>query len=130
MAYSIFSRSALRHYQELALSSRLEAATPHALVSLLYEELIITLDVLKAATTNRPSPSPKPGSSAARASSILVSLEASLDFEQGGQLAQTLAGIYRTMQAELTFVIRHQDQARLAVLREGVTDLYQAWRQI
>ncbi len=122
MAYSIFSRSALRHYQELALSSRLEAATPHALVSLLYEELIITLDVLKAAITNRPS--------AARASSILVSLEASLDFEQGGQLAQTLAGIYRTMQAELTFVIRHQDQARLAVLREGVTDLYQAWRQI
>ena len=128
MAYSISSRSALRHYQDLALSSRLEAATPHALVSLLYEELIITLDVLKAATANRPSP--KPGSSAARASSILVSLEASLDFEQGGQLAQTLAGIYRTMQAELTLVIRHQDQARLAVLREGVTDLYQAWRQI
>ena len=119
MALSYPTRSALRHYQDLALSSRLEAATPHELVSLLYEELLVALDVLKASM-----------GSTARAASILVSLEASLDFEQGGQLARTLAGIYRAMQAELTLVMRHQDIGRLAVLREGVVDLFQAWRQI
>ena len=122
MALSYPTRSALRHYQDLALSSRLEAATPHELVSLLYEELLVALDVLKASMGSR--------HSAARAASILVSLEASLDFDQGGQLARTLAGIYRAMQVELTLVMRHQDIGRLAVLREGVVDLFQAWRQI
>jgi flagellar secretion chaperone FliS len=115
-------QSALRHYQELALSSRLESASPHEIVSLLYEELIGALDVLKVNATNR--------HASARASSILVSLEAGLDFEVGGKLASALASIYRSMHSELASIVRHNDQDRLARLREGIIDLFQAWRQI
>ncbi len=115
-------RSALRHYQELALSSRLEAASPHQLVSMLYEELIVALDILNASWPKLATPG--------QASSILIALEASLDFDQGGALALNLASIYRAMHSELTQAVRHQDQSRLGRLREGAAELYTAWQQI
>jgi flagellar secretion chaperone FliS len=115
-------------YQSLELASRVEGASPHALVGILYDELLRALDVLGAALRQGRDIAREP--SAARARSILTALSASLDFDQGGGVAQTLAGVYRAMALTLSEVITAKDAAKLSELRDGVATISESWRQL
>jgi flagellar secretion chaperone FliS len=115
-------------YKSLELASRVEGASPHALVAILYEELLRSLDVLGAALRQGRDLAREP--SAARARSILTALVASLDFDQGGGVAQTLAGVYRAMTRQLSEAIADQDNAKLSELRDGVTTIKESWAQL
>ena len=90
---------ARNQYKSLELASRVEGASPHALVGILYDELLRSLDVLGAALRQGREIAREP--SAARARSILMALSASLNFDQGGSVAQTLGGVYRAMTRQL-----------------------------
>ena len=117
-----------KRYQSLSLTSRIEAAGPHELVTILYEELIRALDVCRAAVTHA-----KPDAlraSSDRASSILVALAGSLDDERGGALAAQLSTIYASMQQELRMALQAGEPQRLEAIRRGVGDLLGAWSQI
>jgi flagellar secretion chaperone FliS len=115
-------------YKSLELASRVEGASPHALVAILYEELLRSLDVLGAALRQGRDLAREP--SAARARSILTALVASLDFDQGGGVAQTLAGVYRAMTRQLSEAIADQDNAKLNELRHGVATISESWRRL
>lgn len=120
--------AAQKHYQTLSVASRIEAASPHELVTILYEELIKALEVSRAALVQD-----KPDAlqmSRRRASSILVALDASLDVERGGALALSLAQIYRSMQKEIAAAVQARQAMRLDAVRKGVADLLGAWLQI
>jgi flagellar secretion chaperone FliS len=115
-------------YKSLELASRVEGASPHALVTILYEELLRSLDVLGAALRQERDLAREP--SAARARSILTALSASLDFDQGGGVAQTLGGVYRAMTRQLSEAIVDQDNAKLSELRDGVSAIKESWGQL
>jgi flagellar secretion chaperone FliS len=122
------SISAMRHYESLALSSRLLASNPHELVCVLYEELGRALDVARMALAqNQPETARKRFD---RARTILIALELGLEFAAGGDLARTLASIYKSMQRELARSIAEQDEAGLLALRNGVTQIHDSWRKI
>lgn len=117
-----------KHYQAVSLASRIEAASSHQLVSILYEELIRSLDVCCTAISQR-----KPDalrSAHTRAVSILLSLQGSLDVERGGALAASLSGIYQSMNAQLFKAVRSADMTKMVPLRQGVADLLEAWTSI
>jgi flagellar protein FliS len=120
--------AATGHYQALSIASRIEAASRHELVSILYEELVAAIDVTRAALVRQKPEAIQLGRS--RTSSILVALDASLDFERGGELARTLAQLYRAMQKELAEAVHVNQPDRLADVRGGVTDLLAAWKRI
>jgi flagellar secretion chaperone FliS len=90
--------------------------------------LLRSLDVLGAALRQGRDLAREP--SAARARSILTALVASLDFDQGGGVAQTLAGVYRAMTRQLSEAIADQDNAKLNELRDGVTTIKESWAQL
>jgi flagellar secretion chaperone FliS len=115
-------------YKSLELASRVEGASPHALVSILYDELLRALDVLGAALRQGRDIAREP--SAARARSILTALAASLDFDQGGSVAQTLAGVYRAMTLTLSEALTKGDAGKLSELRDGVATISESWRRI
>jgi flagellar secretion chaperone FliS len=115
-------------YKSLELASRVEGASPHALVAILYEELLRSLDVLGAALRQGRDLSREP--SAARARSILTALVASLDFDQGGGVAQMLAGVYRAMTRQLSEAIAQGDAAKLSELRDGVATIKESWARL
>ncbi len=117
-----------QHYRLVELSSRLESADPHKLVSILYEELLRSLDVMAAEL--RQGRTLVREKHADRACSILLTLSASLDFERGGDLSVTLDGVYRAMMAQLKLVIEKQDEAKLAELRMGAVGVSDAWNAI
>src|SRR3546814_7698537 len=79
--------------QSIDMTSRIEGASPHGLVAILFDELLKALDARTAAI--RRGDLGQRGTRQARALSILHGLEASLDFEKGGDIADGLAAIYR-----------------------------------
>jgi flagellar secretion chaperone FliS len=119
---------ASRRYQALALSSRLEAATPHELVGVLYDELGKALDVLVVVAKQGGCLRNDPH--ADRARTILLSLSAGLDLDQGGQLAATLATVYRAMVKTLTTAVAISDCQALIEIRSGITTLAESWQKI
>jgi flagellar secretion chaperone FliS len=119
---------AKNHYRSLDLVSRLEGATPHALVAILYEELLGSLDVIAAALRQGRDVSLEPH--VERARSILVALIGSLDFEKGGSLAPILAKVYRSMMGQLAIVVAEGDVEKLNALRDGVASVRDAWRRL
>lgn len=120
--------AASQQYQTLSIASRVEAASPHELVSILYEELVRALDVGRAALLQNKPDAARVGKE--RAWSILLALDASLDLERGGQLARSLASIYRSMQNELLVGFKAGDPDRIHTLRRSAADLLHAWAQI
>ena len=120
--------AASAHYRSLEIGSRIESADPHALVAMLYEELLLCLNILtmEAAGNGTLLASPH----AHRARGIVVSLRAGLDFESGGELAATLGGLYAALAAELEDRLADPDPLRFNELRAGVASLAAAWEAI
>ena len=119
---------ARNQYRSLELASRIEGASPHALVAILYEELLRSLDVLGAALRQGRDIGREAHSQRAR--SILTTLIASLDFEQGAAVADTLASVYRAMALQLSTALTHGDGAKLKELRDGVAAIATSWGQL
>ncbi len=115
-------------YLSLELNSRLETADPHKLVAILYDELERSLHVLERTLAQGRDIAFHPQKDRAR--SILISLEASLDFKAGGQLSETLATVYRSMRKELTHSATRSDAEALRRLGEGVNSVATAWSSI
>jgi flagellar secretion chaperone FliS len=119
---------ASQHYRMLELKSRVESAGPHGLVGMLYEELLRSLDIATAsADNNRVSLA---HSQIGKAISILVALETSLDFDKGGELALTLSRIYRACRSKLNDVARTGDTAKVAEIRNAVSEIAYAWQAL
>jgi flagellar secretion chaperone FliS len=119
---------ASRRYQSLALSSRLEAASPHQLVAILYDELAKALDVLVAVAGSDGRLAEDPH--ADRARMILLALAAGLDLDRGGQIAMTLVTVYRAMKRTLDNAVTGSERDALIELRSGVATLAESWQKI
>lgn len=117
---------ARNRYQVLDLSSRMEGASPHRLVSILYEELQNALDSAIRARESKQDAAAN--TQMARARSILAALEAGLDFDRGGSLAITLCGVYRAMQRQLASAA--QGIEKLVEVRAGVAEMAASWRAL
>ncbi len=112
-------------YDTVALASRIEGATPHQLVSILFDELLIALDGLLAAL--RHGDAIRRARYQARAASVLHGLETGLDFEGGGDLARQLASLYRQTRR----LVMDPDQSPgLDSMRETLADVAAAWASI
>ncbi len=119
--------NAVQRYRDVDRASRTEGATPHALVAMLYDELAVALAVM--ASANAAGDTRRRLDQHARASSVLHALECGLDRTRGGNLAQSLASIYRQMRQRL-LVARSGDAGALDEVRQGVASLAEAWGRI
>lgn len=115
-------------YAQVDVSARIEGASPHGLVMILFEELLKGLDTLCAA--ERIGQGQRHGGVQARAVSILHGLESGLDYEKGGELAVNLGRIYREA---LRLVMTPWGATRADALdqaRAMLGDIASAWASI
>ena len=115
-------------YRSVDLSSRIESASPHGLVAILYEELLGALGVTRTAV--RQKANPQRAEAAPRALTILQALEGGLDHEKGGDVARTLAQVYRGLRAKVSKAVGGRDMDALDEVRRMVADLAGAWNAI
>ena len=127
MAQARFGAARAR-YQNVDLTSRIEAATPHRLVAILLDELLKSLDAMAAAC--RVSDFVQRGQRQSRALSILHGLEGSLDFEKGGEIAASLAAIYARARHLVFAAGRDNDADAVVGAREMIGEIASAWDAI
>lgn len=115
-------------YQAVDVVSRVEGADPHSLVTILYDELLQALDAMALAMAKRDFG--QRGERQAKALRVLSGLEASLDFEQGGEIAIGLARIYREGRRLIIAAARDNDPAKVTEARDMLGGIAEAWAQI
>jgi flagellar protein FliS len=118
-------------YHTIDVGSQLDAASPHRLIAILYEELLKQFDTMIAglragSTANRPGMPER----RSRANTILMGLEASLDHGQGGDLSQGLAAIYREARRMLGEGMTANDPERVIEARDMIAEIADAWAAI
>ena len=122
------SRAMAQTYGAVDKNSRIAAVSPHELVSILFEQLLLRID--RAARCADRGDTASMFESRAKAMDILNALDESLDFERGGEIATTLAIVYREASNRLANAHGEQTAERLAAAREIVVEIADAWNQI
>lgn len=100
-------------------------SSPEQLVPMLYERLLVHLR--RAAAQIEARDIAGKGESLGKASEIVFELLSNLSFDQGGELASRLAGLYAFFISEITEIGRSMDPARLQTLTEMIGSLHTAW---
>jgi flagellar protein FliS len=62
--------------------------------------------------------------------SVITELEASLDFEQGGEIAKNLFALYTWFNQELLSANIKQDLKRVETVRSQISELREAWAEM
>ena len=125
MAYT----NAISAYRE----TRIKTASQGQLIIMLYDEAIKSLDKALELLNLNIQGKKDPGkiehinSSILKVQEIITELSVSLDFEQGGEIAQNLFSLYNWFNHELLEGNIKQDFDRIKTVREMVNDLRNAW---
>ena len=125
--YSRF-RAGTARYQSVDIASRIEGATPHRLVQIMYEELLKALDAMAFATAR--GDFVQRGEHQSKVLAILTGLETSLDFDKGGQIAVDLVAIYREGRRLVIAGGREGDAQLIIQAREMIQEISNAWDAI
>jgi flagellar secretion chaperone FliS len=114
------------HYRMLELASRIDTATPRTRIGLLHEELLHTLGhCIAAAEQGRATAG---SHHAGAAQSVLAALENSVMMDQDGDLAPSLARVYRACRESLTNAAA--DTHKLTEIRNAISDIAYAWQAL
>lgn len=116
------------HYRTLELQSRVASANPHGLISIMYEELLRALDLLMLShkRSNAISGSAYHG----KALSIILALDSSIDFNNGGELAPVLQRIYHSALRTLNDAASHNNISGVQDVRNAISDIAYAWNAL
>jgi len=115
-------------YRNVDVSTRIEGASPHRLVGILFEELLTSIALTAAATRNRDLE--RRGESQSRSLAILQALDSSLDFEKGGEIAGMLASVYGEVRRLLLAGVRENRPEPLEEARKLIGEISSAWDAI
>lgn len=125
--YGTMSGARLR-YQAVDVESQILGASPHRLIGILFEELMKSIDIMIAA--QRAGNRTKIIERQARASNVLLALETSLDFRNGGEIAMNLAAVYREARRLIQLGGRTGQIELVEQARGYLSGIVEAWEQI
>jgi flagellar protein FliS len=120
--------AASRRYAAVDVGARVEGATPHQLVKILFDELLLAMDA--TALAMRADDKGKALDKQTRALTLLHALESSLDFEKGGEIASNLAIIYREARRRMLAALAENNVDRAVSARSIINDIAEAWAQM
>ncbi|AGH50373.1 MULTISPECIES: flagellar export chaperone FliS [Sphingomonadales] len=115
-------------YQSVDIATRIEGAGPHRLVSILYEELLTRMALLKSGLVN--GDHARRSDAQARSLAILAALENGLDHDKGGDVAPLLASVYAEASRLILRAVNDNDAAPLDTARSIIADIAEAWDRI
>ena len=118
--------SAAAAYRQIDQVSRIEAASPHALVAILLEEMLDQIAVMQATLAR----GRRAHEAQARAQGIVHALEASLDHRNGGTTAALMAQVYRETRRCLVRAAEEIDPFWCKQARLTIEPIAEAWGKI
>lgn len=114
-------------YRQAESSGAAQVESPHQVISVTLRELEKSLRVLHAAATAQKS---YPEAHLNRAFTAIYILQSSLDFENGGEVANSLFQVYEFARLQVVKAFRREEDANLADASEAISGIYSAWQEI
>jgi flagellar protein FliS len=119
----------LNAYGDVGIGAAVSAASPHQLILLLFEGASQAIVVARAGIET--GDIPKKGAAVTKAIDIILNgLRASLNLEEGGDLAQNLYALYDYMARRLLYANLHNDKAALDEVQNLLNEIHGAWVDI
>ena len=116
-------------YKQVSVETSVDQATPHNLVEMLFDGLLVAVGAARAAMQR--------GDIKAKCKQIVVAvrileegLKCALNLEQGGELASNLDRLYGYCVVRLTQANARNDDAALAEVARLIEPLARSWKQI
>lgn len=116
-------------YKQVSVETSVDHATPHNLVEMLFDGLLVAVGAARAAMQR--------GDIKAKCKQIVVAvrileegLKCALNMEQGGELASNLDRLYGYCVVRLTQANARNDDAALAEVQRLIEPLAKSWKQI
>lgn len=114
-----------KQYAKISAASESESADPHRLIQMLIDGALAKLVVAKAMMERRDVA--KKGENVSWAISIIGGLQASLDMQKGGEIAQTLNALYEYMTVRLAHANATNDVAGLDEVIHLMKTIKEGW---
>lgn len=122
-------RSPTESYAKVGVDAAVETSDPHRLVLMLFEGAIAAVSL--ARIHMEAGQIPQKGAAISKAIDLVINgLQASLDREAGGDLAERLAALYEYIAQRLLFANLKNSVAALDEASELLSSLRDAWAQI
>jgi len=115
-------------YRDIDVASRVQGATPHGLIQIMFDELLKGLDTFAAAEAAHDFA--RRNAAQARTISLLHGLESSLDYTRGGEIADNLGRIYREARRLLGPTSDLEREAAIKQARDMLSTISGAWAAI
>ena len=116
-------------YKQVSVETSVDQATPHNLVEMLFDGLLVAVGAARAAMQR--------GDIKTKCKQIVVAvrileegLKCALNLEQGGELASNLDRLYGYCVVRLTQANARNDDAALAEVQRLIEPLAKSWKQI
>ena len=124
------SKKMMMAYQNASREAVAESDNPHALISVLFDELLRAMRAYVSTIERNPKPQPEQSGPLARALTILYGLQSSLNFDEGGDIADNLFRLYEYARQQLLTAAREGDTNGALTAIEAIESIREAWSQI
>jgi len=124
-----FAPNPIQSYQNVGFETDIRGSNPHRLIVLLLEGTLSALD--RAETALAANDFQGKTNALTRAIEIILDgLSASLNIEEGGDVAANLKTLYDYMASRLTHANFQNDVAAIQEVRKLLTEISEAWKEI
>ncbi|TAL45931.1 MAG: flagellar export chaperone FliS [Methylovulum sp.] len=117
--------SAMKQYQQVSIHSGIMDASPHRLVQMLMEGFLERIAIAKGNIVRKEIA--KKGENISRAITIVNGLQASLNKEAGGELAENLSNLYDYMSLRLVVANSNNDESILDEVAGLMQEIKTGW---
>ena len=124
------SKKMMMAYQNAGREAVAESDNPHALISVLYDELLRAMRSYVSTIEKSPQPQPEESGPFSRSLTILYGLQSSLNFDEGGEIAENLFRLYEYARQQLLTASREGDTTGVVTAIEAIESISEAWSQI
>ena len=116
-------------YRDVSVNSAITAADPHQLIALLFDGAQAAIAIAKGAMEQKQIG--EKGKAISKAIDIIDNgLKSSLDFDKGGEIAESLDALYNYMSERLLFANLKNDSAALDEVSRLLGEIQSAWTEI
>jgi flagellar protein FliS len=124
----MFNRDAIKAYQTAEQDYLVEGADPHSLVQILFSEFLASLELTIEALEKKDLAAKSKHIS--KAMTIVHVLATSLDFERGGEVAQSLAQLYDWARRKLIEASFQNSIPAINEVHNSISEISTAWNTI
>ena len=123
-------RRNMQAYRNADRDAAAESDNPHALIAVLFDELLRHMRMFAAEIDAGSIDKESSSEHFSRSLTILYGLQSSLNFEQGGDIANNLFRLYEYARQQLLAAMRLREIGGTMAAIEALENIRDAWREI